>query len=243
MKLSGNKILITGATEGIGRALTMRFLELGNHIIAVARNEEKLSELQKPHADITPFPCDLADSAQLERLATFVKQSHKDLNVLINNAGIQYNYSFEEEENPIPKIQHEIEVNLTAPLKLTAMLLPVLEKNENAAVVNVSSGLGLVPKRQTPVYCAAKAAIHIFSKSLRYQLEKVKVFEIIPPLVDTNMTRGRGKGKISPEKLVDEFISSFRRNRYEISIGKVKLLKLINRLSPALADRIMKGGK
>ena len=96
---------------------------------------------------------------------------------------------------------------------------------------------------QAPVYCGTKAGIHIFAKALRYQLVKVKVFEIIPPLVDTNMTKGRGNGKIIAEQLVDEFIKSFEKNNYEINIGKVKLLKFINRIFPSLAEKIMKNGK
>ena len=94
-----------------------------------------------------------------------------------------------------------------------------------------------------PIYFGTKAGIHIFSKSLRYQLDHIKVFEIIPALVDTEMTAGRGKGKISPQKLVDEFIKTSKKDTYEVTIGKVKLLKLINRISPSLADKLMKGGR
>src|SRR5690606_16065429 len=125
----------------------------------------------------------------------------------------------------------EININLTAPIKLTASLLPVLQVNSNSAIVNVSSGLAIVPKTKSAVYCGTKAAIHIFSKSLRYQLENVKVFEIIPPLVDTEMTKGRGNGKITPQRLVDEFIKAFKSNRYEVNIHKVKLLRIVNRIS------------
>ncbi|MBD1434597.1 hypothetical protein H8B06_17360 [Sphingobacterium sp. DN00404] len=98
----------------------------------------------------------------------------------------------------------------------------------------------LITGATSAVYCRTKADIHIFSKSLRYQLDKVKVFEIIPPLVDTEMTKDRGKGKISPQKLVEEFIQAFKNNRYEVNIHKVKLLRAINRISPQLADKIMK---
>lgn len=113
---------------------------------------------------------------------------------------------------------------------------------ENAAIINVSSGLGLVPKASAPVYCATKAGMHIFTKALRYQLEStnVKVFEIIPPVVDTDMTRGRGRDKISPEQLVEEFWGNFKKDMYEIPIGKIKLLKTINRFFPGIADNIMK---
>lgn len=242
MTISGNKILITGATSGIGEALTKQFLELDNHIIAVGRNAEKLSQLANLDKRIIPFRCDLSHASQRDDLVLFVEQHHSDFNVLINNAGIQYNYHFLAEKQALVKIQHEIEVNLTAPISLIALLLPILQSNPNAAIVNVSSGLGLVPKMAAPVYCGTKAAIHIFSQALRYQLEEtIKVFEIIPPLVDTQMTKGRGSGKISPEQLATAFIRAFRKDIYEVNIGKVSLLKWINRISPKLAARIMKG--
>lgn len=241
MKLSGNKILITGATSGIGKALTEKFCQLDNQIIAVGRNEIRLEELAKLDNRITAFKCDISFQSELDRLVDFIKQKHKDLNVLINNAGIQYNCNFLDETYVLQKIENEINTNLTAPIKIISALLPLLQDNSNSAIVNVSSGLAIVPKANSAVYCGTKAGIHIFSKSLRYQLDKVKVFEIIPPMVDTEMTKGRGKGKISPEKLVQEFIKAFKNNRYEVNIHKVKLLRILNRISPKLADKIMKG--
>lgn len=242
MKLQGNKILITGATAGIGEALLNNFLSLGNQVIALGRNEQKLKELAQKDKRIIPSFCDISKAEDLDKLTLFIEQHHPDTNILINNAGIQYNYHFAEEPQLLGKIEQEINVNFLAPLKLIALMLPTLKSNKNAAIVNVSSGLGLSPKKQAPVYCGTKAGIHIFSKALRYQLEHPKVFEIIPPLVDTQMTSGRGKGKITPEQLAEEFIAAFRKDKFEVSIGKVKLLKFIKRLSPALADSIMKKG-
>lgn len=242
MRLHGNKILITGATAGIGEAMLNKFLTLNNQVIAVGRNEQKLQSLAQTDERIIPFYCDISKSEDLDKLIMFIEQNHPDTNILINNAGIQYNYQFEEESHLLRKIEQEINVNLLAPLKLIALLLPILKINGNAAIVNVSSGLGLVPKMQAPVYCGTKAGIHIFSKSLRYQLKQIKVFEIIPPIVDTQMTAGRGKEKISPEKLVNEFIDAFHKDKFEVNIGKVKLLKIINRISPSIAERIMKKG-
>ncbi len=244
MKISNNKILITGATAGIGKALTETFFKLDNQVIAIGRNKERLNELAELDERIIPFQCDISKQSEIDRLILFVEQEHQDLNILINNAGIQHNYNFLEEPQLLYKIEHEVNVNFLSPLKLTALLLPVLEINENSAIVNVSSGLALVPKMDAPIYCGTKAGIHIFSKSLRYQLEdKIKVFEIIPALVDTAMVAGRGKGKIPPQKLVDEFIKAFKKDKYEVRIGKVKLLRVINRIWPSLADRIMKGGR
>ncbi|PCI00361.1 MAG: oxidoreductase [Flavobacteriaceae bacterium] len=242
MKLNNNKILITGATSGIGRALAERFCLLGNQIIAVGRNEIRLEELTRFDNRITSFKCDISSQSELNRLIAFIKKEHKDLNVLINNAGIQYDETLLDKTYSLQKIEDEISTNLTSPIKLIHSLIPVLQSNSNSAIVNVSSGLAFVPKATSAVYCGTKAAIHIFSKSLRYQLAKIKVFEIIPPLVDTEMTKGRGKGKISPQKLVDEFIKAYKNNSYEVNIHNVKLLRIIHRISPTIADKIMKGG-
>src|SRR5690606_22197413 len=166
MKVHKNKILITGATAGIGAALLQTFLDLDNEIIAVGRNERRLEELSKADKRIIPFKCDVSSQKELDQLTLFVEQEHKDLNILINNAGVQYNYNFDNEQQLLHKIEQEINVNLLAPLKLISLLLPTLQLNDNSAIVNISSGLAIVPKAQAPVYCGTKAGLHIFSKSL-----------------------------------------------------------------------------
>lgn len=242
MELTNNTILITGGSSGIGLALVKAFYELGNKVIVVARAIEKLKavQLQFPEAEI--FQCDLTRQDEITNLITFIEQHYPGLNMLFNNAAIQYNYDFLTEQNIADKVEYELSANLTSTIKLCGLLLPTLLKNNNAAVVNISSGLALSPKKSAPVYCASKAAIHNFTKAFRYQLEAspVKVFEILPPMVETPMTTGRGKNKISPEQLVNEFIKDFKRNKPESYIGKTKLLKLISRISPKLADRILK---
>ena len=127
-------------------------------------------------------------------------------------------------------------------MKLCSAFVPILMDNSESAIINISSGLALSPKKSAPVYCATKAGVHMFSKALRYQLEDshIKVFEVLPPLVDTPMTANRGVSKISTAQLVDEFLDGLENNRFEMNIGKVKLLKLMHRISPALAYRILK---
>ncbi len=242
MNRSDNTILLTGATSGIGYALTRRLADLGNTVVAVGRNESVLNELAALYPLVHPLTADLGSQTALEQVVVEVEQRFPALNVLINNAGIQYNYPFAESSGHLSRIEHEVRVNLLAPLHLTSLLLPQLLTQPQAAIVNITSGLGFVPKQSAPVYCATKAGLHIFSKSLRYQLtgSSVRVMEVIPPLVDTPMTTGRGRGKISPEQLVDEFLRGFERDRPEINIGKVGLLRLIQRISPVLADRMLK---
>lgn len=244
MKLTDNTILITGGSSGIGLALLKAFYELNNKVIIVARNNEKLNEVKKQFPEIAIFQCDLTKQTDIDELIVFVEQHYPNLNMLFNNASIQYNYYFQTEQNIVNRIDYEISANLTSTIKLCSLLLPILLKQKSSAIVNVSSGLVISPKKSAPVYCATKAAIHNFTKAFRYQMEGtgVKVFEILPPLVETPMTEGRGKNKISPDKLVEEFMNDFINNKQESYIGKSKLLKFISRLSPRIADRILKNG-
>jgi uncharacterized oxidoreductase len=244
MKLSGNTILITGGSSGIGLALVKTFNQLGNKIIIVGRDIGKLNDAKKQFPEIDIFPCDLTKQSDIDDLIVFIEQNYPNLNMLFNNAAIQYNYDFLSEPNIVNKVEYEVSANLTSTIKLCGLLLPTLLKNDNAAIINVSSGLALSPKKSAPVYCGTKAAIHNFTKAFRYQMEatNVKVFEILPPIVDTPMTEGRGKNKMTSEQLVDEFIKDFKNNKVESYIGKSKLLKLIARISPKLADRILKNG-
>jgi short-subunit dehydrogenase involved in D-alanine esterification of teichoic acids len=182
----------------------------------------------------------LTKDADVDRLIAYIENEHPDLNILINNAGIQYNYDVVSEHDINFKAEHEIKTNFSGPVKLTLSLLPLLRNHKDAAIVNISSALGMVPKRSAPIYCATKAATHIFTKALRYQLTDVKIFEVIPPLVATQMTEGRGIGKISPEQVVREFIIGFKKDRFEISIGKVKFLRLLHRIWPAVAERMLR---
>lgn len=244
MILTGNTILITGGTSGIGLELASRFLSLGNRVIITGRDPQKAELVKQRFPALELWIGDLTEDQSLQSLVFTVTERFPELNVLINNAAVQYNYAFADEPLVMDKISYELTANLAAPIKLTTALLPLLLQKKHSAVVLVSSGLAIAPKRSASVYCATKAAIHSYSKSLRYQLEAspVKVFEIIPALVETPMTEGRGKSKISPAKLADEFLKNFGADVYESYTGKAKLLRLMARIWPAMADRIMKNG-
>ncbi|MFD0697913.1 SDR family oxidoreductase [Paenibacillus sp. GCM10027628] len=242
MKLTGHCVLVTGGSTGIGFAIAKRLAERGNKVIIASSSKDKLTQAVQACPSLIAIPCNLEKSEDIPAFTEKLLFEHPDLNMIINNAGIQLNYDLLKEPDIQNKINREIQVNLTSTIQLCSSLLPHFVKQPQAAIVNVSSGLGLVPKKSAPVYCATKAAVHLFTKSLRYQLAStpVKVFEIIPPLVDTEMTKGRGSGKITPDQLVDEFVMSFERDQYEMLIGKTKLLSLINRIAPSLADKIMR---
>lgn len=241
MKLEGNIVLITGGSAGIGLALAQKFSELGNQVIIVGRDQKKLAAAQEMHPQLITYVCDLSDTQQITSLLEFIQAYHPNLNILVNNAGLQFRYSFLEEEKILDKAQYEIQVNLLAPIQLTADLLPILNTQPEAAIINISSGLALTPKKAAPIYCATKAALHSFTEALRYQLEgsKVKVFEILPPRVDTAMQEGQADRGMPADKLVEEFIRNFRKDKLETYVGIVKYFALILRFFPSLAKRIL----
>ncbi|MGZ3236864.1 MAG: SDR family oxidoreductase [Burkholderiaceae bacterium] len=236
MKTSGHKVLITGGGSGIGRALAEKFHKAGNQVIIVGRNSAKLEQTAATMPGIIWRVADVTNAAQRAQLVA----EFPDISVLLNNAGIQRNGDFLSMSTD--DIENEIDINFRAPALLSHAFLPHLLKQKEAAIVNISSALALVPKPTASIYCAAKAALHSFSQSLRHQLEatSVKVFDVLPALVDTAMTAGRNTGKIPPQKLADEFWNGYRSNRFEICIGKAKLLKVINRVAPAIAARIVR---
>ena len=244
MQTNNNVILLTGGTSGIGLEMVRQFYARNNKLIVTSSNPVNLQLLQNQFPDISIIVCNLADNASVAQLIAKCVAEFSDINILINNAGIQNNYNWLDEPDGYNKIENEICINFTSPMKLIYGLLPVLKTKPQSAIVNVSSGLAFSPKRSAPVYCATKAAIHNATKALRYQLENtsINVFEIIPPLVDTAMTKGRGKRKITPKQLVDEFLINLKNDRLESNIGKIKLFRALLRLSPKLADSILKNG-
>ncbi|HYW20878.1 MAG TPA: SDR family NAD(P)-dependent oxidoreductase [Nodularia sp. (in: cyanobacteria)] len=246
MKLSKQTVLVTGGSAGIGFELARKFKQQNNRVIICGRNAEQLVRAAEEIGDIETIQCDLAQSADIYALVETLKKKVGKLSILVNNAGVQLNYNFiqADPELTLKDIDWEIDVNLNATIKLTTLCLPLLLQEPQSAIVNVSSGLAIAPKRTAPVYCATKAAVHIFSKALRYQMQdnapNIAVYEAILPLVDTNMTRGRGKGKISPAQVAQEIFEGIEKNRHEIHVGKVKLLVLIHRILPQLAEKILR---
>ena len=240
MNPNQHTVLITGGATGIGFALAKKFHAAGNRVILAGRREDVLRQAAAQLSGCQTAVADISQAADRERLV----RDFPDVNILVNNAGVQYTQPFATQT--ADDIAREIDTNLTAPAQLTLAFLPVLTAQHEAAVVNVSSGLAIVPKEACAVYCATKAALHSLSQTLRWQLENtpVRVFELMPPMVATPMSQGKGHAhlKISPDELADEFWRAFLRNRYQIMGGKTKLLYWLNRISNTLAQRVMRKG-
>ncbi len=211
MKISGNTILITGGGSGIGRELAHRWHDLGNTVIVAGRTESALAETAAGHANIRPMVLDVADRADIARFAEAVLAAHPALNVLVNNAGIM---RFEDitGARDLDDAEATIAINLLGPIRLTDALIDHLKTQDDAAIVNVTSGLAFVPMPRTATYSATKAAMHSYTVSLRAKLEgKVEVVEIAPPAVQTELTPGQStrEGYMPLDQFIDETMQSF----------------------------------
>ena len=189
MNTKGNTVLITGGASGIGLALAERFLNAGSEVIICGRREEKLKEAQERFPKLHTRVCDVSDASDRESLYAWVTREFPELNVLVNNAGIQQRVNLLEANKEWSYYHQEIAANLEGPIHLTMLFLPHLLQKENAAIVNVSSGLGVTPAAWVPIYSATKAAMHSFTITLRLQLSKtsVQVIEVLPPAVNTDL--------------------------------------------------------
>jgi uncharacterized oxidoreductase len=240
MRANNHKVLITGGTRGIGFSLAKRFLETGNDVIITGRSSSALAQAINHLPGAIGFIADMMSLADLQQ----IHREYPDITVLVNNAGVQYNYEMIGSHHQFDRISTEIQTNFQGLVQLTALYLPDLSQRQESAVINISSGLAFVPKQSAPVYCATKAAVHSFTQALRWQLEHtpVHVCEVIPSLVETDMTAGREGSKITTDALVEQFWQGYLRNQTQIKIGRVALLLHINRWLPLLAERIIRHG-
>lgn len=247
MTISNNTVLITGGATGIGLELAKQFIAKGNTVIICGRREHKLKEAKALVPQLVTKQCDIGNIEQRRELYNFCVEQFPTINVLVNNAGIQREIDFRKGEADYLNGNSETAINLEATFHLTALFTPYFMKQSESAVVNVSSGLGIVPLVIVPIYSATKSALHSFSISLRKQLENttVKVFEILPPIVDTELDngardkRGQTDKGISAEKVAIESVKAIERDKFEIAIGIVKVLRVGSRINPKLFLKII----
>lgn len=191
MKLSGNTILITGGGSGIGLAFAQRFIQAGNTVIVTGRRENVLRQAQEKLPGLITRVSDLNQESERVALFEWVTENYPEVNVLVNNAGIQqrFNVLKANARNDWNSINQEIVTNLEAPVHLSLLFAPFFAAKERAAIVNVTSGLAFTPFAIAPIYSATKSALHSFTMSLRHQLSEtsVEVIEVAPPAVNTDL--------------------------------------------------------
>jgi uncharacterized oxidoreductase len=232
MKMEGNTILITGGATGIGLALVESLLERGNEVIICGRRENRLIEVQNEHPGLHIRVCDVSDEDSRKSLFKWVTKNFKDLNILINNAGIQRAIDLKEGIKGLEG-ENEIKINLEATIYLSTLFIPFLESKKEAAIVNISSGLAITPLAAVPIYCATKAGVHTFTKCLRSQLSdtSIKVFEVLPPIVisELNMEYRKKVGTtntgIKSDKCAASIVDGLEKDKFEIENPALENLK------------------
>jgi uncharacterized oxidoreductase len=237
MQLNGKTILLTGGTDGIGRELAAQLKAKGATLIITGRTPERI-EIAKA-AGYEVIAADLSSQAGVDAILAAVQG--RQIDILINNAGVGSDHDFREAAPDLADNHRTIFSNLNAPIHLIAELMPVLKSRPEAMIVNVTSGLAIAPRAGGPIYCATKAGLRSYTLALREQLKNsaIHVLEVLPPVVDTKMTAGRGSKKLSPQDCAAQIVDAMVTNANEANVGMTKLLRLVESISPAMARRIM----
>jgi uncharacterized oxidoreductase len=241
MELNNNTILITGGTSGLGYEFANRLIDLGNTVIITGRDRAKLDLTKSKLPGVHIFQSDVSDPEAIKSLYQKVIDEFPKLNVLINNAGEMRKIDLQDASTTIDDIAGEIDINLSGPIRMVQQFLPHLNAQSNAAIVNVTSGIALVPFPLSPVYGATKSGLRSYTKSLRVQLKNtdIKVFELVAPGAKTPLNDKfaedvDSKMLMETDKLIDVAIEGIQHDKFEIYPGIAKILKIMSRLAPSV---------
>lgn len=241
MELKNNTILITGGTSGFGLEFAKRLLELGNTVIVTGRDPVKLASAKKNLAGLQTFQSDVSNPKEIAELYEKVTAQFPKLNILINNAGQMRKISLHDTSIGLSDITREIEINLMGPIRMVQAFLPHLKQMKSAAILNVTSGLALVPFPIAPIYGATKSGLRSYTKSLRVQLKNtnIKVFELVAPAAKTPLNDqfhnmdGFSVKLMDPVVLIDTAIKGLEKDKYEIYPGIARMIRIMSRIAPA----------
>jgi uncharacterized oxidoreductase len=234
--------LITGGGSGIGRAIAAELVARRSRVVIAGRDPEKLKRTVEALAAgnaVHAVRCDVTDEADLRAALSYIESTFGELTMLVNNAGVLHSYDLTDAATAVANIDEEVTVNLLAPLRLTSLALPLLLREPAAAVVNISSVLAYAGTSTAPVYGATKAGLHSFSRSLRAQLAStpVRVFEVLPAVVDTEMTSGLDVAKTGPDVVARALMHALERDKFEVRVGQANAAYRLSRLSLRAAEQ------
>jgi uncharacterized oxidoreductase len=244
MNTQNKKILITGGGTGIGFSIAKAFAGNGNRLILVGRREEKLKEAVAKLPQTSYLVADVTNEKDVVKIAQYVK-NFGGLDILVNNAGSANPQQLDAPAGIYEKAKFEMELNYLSVLRLTEQLLPFLKESKEAAIINIESIVSYLPNANIATYSATKAALHSYSQSLRLVLEKsnphIKVYEVFPPFVDTDLTKGFDADKLSPDEVAQDLINALAKEEYAVRNGQTKELYKHFHQAPELALKALNG--
>ena len=227
MKTTGNTIFISGGSAGIGLAIAKKLSDAGNQIIINGRNEARLQNALKELDNAVAIAGDLSVEADRIRISEELKTNHPNLNIIINNAGSAFmNDLSNSENNSAEKAYQEINTNYISVIHFTSLVLPELLKQEDSAIINISSIAVFRSNKFLPTYSASKAALHSYTQGLRDTFadnDKLNVYEVYPPLVNTEFSAEIGGANgIPASEVADELFLALEQNQFEVPVGDTK---------------------
>lgn len=244
MNIKNKTILITGGGSGIGLEAAKQFLEAGAKVIITGRNQSKLDDAKKLYPGLTAIQSDASNEADAISLFKTV-ENLGGIDILYHNAGVgvpPLNLGIAN-NNHVKGAIYEMEVNYFGVIRLNDLFMAMLKSRPESAIIHTTSILSIVPSALEATYSSSKTALAFYVKSLRKHLEvigsKLKIFELLPPLVDTEMVQDRDDKKISTRQLIQELIKGLEADHYTIRVGDSKVIYILNRLLPKVAFNLV----
>ena len=244
MQIKGKTILITGGTAGIGLEAAKQFLANGAKVIITGRDQSKLDQVKKVYPALVAIKSDVADENDSQSLFNQIEKLG-GIDILYNNAGVMIastNMGVANDRH-LTEATYEMNVNYTGVIRLNNLFMEQLKLRKESAIINTTSLLAYVPSTIEATYSASKVALRFYTETLRKHLEvlnsTVKVFELLPPVVSTEMTASRTGKKITPEILVSQLIKGIQKDKLTIRVGDTKIIYMLNRFFPKLAFNLV----
>lgn len=247
MNITGKTALITGGGSGIGFEIAKLLSNKGNKVIITGRTEAKLQKAASQLNNVSYVATNVNSESDIAKIAERLEKEFGGLDILINNAGAAQYYKLGDGSDNYAQAADEIQTNYLAIIRITDKLLPLLRASKEAAIVNVSSIVAFAPGINLPTYAASKAALHSYTRILRYTLAKtsgIKVFELMPPLVNTEFSAViGGENGIPPLEVAQHLIDGFETDEYELHTGNTAGLYQLYLQSPEQALNTLNQGR
>ena len=180
MDIKNKNVVLTGASDGIGRCTALKLAAAGSNIVQLARSQDKLNalveelSLKYPEQKFIAYPCDLNQLDQIKNTVQKIISDFENIHILLNIAGIWLKMSPLENVN-VDEIQSIIQTNLIGLIQITNQLLPNLKSQSEAIIINDSSSSGIMPRPEQSVYCASKYGVTGFTEVLKVDLKDSNV--------------------------------------------------------------------